>query len=65
MPRVQPEMEIHSDECVLRQIFQNVDKFLAGTINGDELFKYMYVVSKARLDLKSGKLNEKQVDSST
>ena len=63
MPRVQPEMEIHSDECVLRQIFQNVDKFLAGTINGDELFKYMYVISKARLDLKSQKSNQKDIES--
>jgi len=56
-------MEIHSDECVLRQIFQNVDKFLAGTINGDELFKYMYVISKARLDLKSQKSNQKDIES--
>jgi len=62
--RVQAPMEVHSDECVLRQVFQNVDKFLAGTINGEELFTYMYVISKARLDLKSEKLNKKQVDSS-
>ena len=63
--RCRAPIELHSDNCVLSQIFANVDKFLAGSIDGNELFTYMYVISKARLDVISEELKKKQVDSLT
>jgi len=67
MSRVAPEMKIHSDECVLRQVFQNVDKFLAGAINGKELFTYLYIISKARLEVEEipKKIKQKDIETYT
>ena len=53
--RCQEPMTVNSDEDVLRQVLYNIDKFLAGTINSQELFTYMYVISRARLDIQTQK----------
>jgi len=49
------KLETSSEYSVLRQIFTNVDKYLAGTMDGEELFTSIYMFSKKQLSLNNTK----------
>ena len=52
----------HSDNDVIKEVLDVVEKFLAGTINSQELYTFMHVVSHAKLMSNLPKSNTKDIE---